>query len=290
LAKTFTRAADERVSWLKSVPFIGVHVAAVLGVAWTGFGWHEAMWCFALYVTRMFFIIGGYHRYFAHQSFKMGRRMQFVMALGGVTAAQKGPLWWAGHHRHHHKHSDQILDVHSPKRGFWWSHMGWIVCSKYDDTPVDLIKNFHAYPELRLLDRHWLVPPVALAVLCLIFGGWGAVFGGFFVSTVLVFHAVFAVNSLSHRVGTRRYATTDTSRNNWVISLLTLGEGWHNNHHHYQRSSSSGFFWWELDVTYYVLKLLSWAGLVWGLQLPPRVVIEGSLLADGHRDVGIDGE
>jgi len=287
MAKTYERADDEQVSWLKSMPFIGVHIAAVVGVAFTGFGWREAVWCFALYFTRMFFVIAGYHRYFGHQAFKMGRGMQFVMALGGVTAAQKGPLWWGGHHRHHHKHSDQELDIHSPKRGFWWSHMGWIVCPKYEETPVELIKNFHKYPELRFLDRHWLLPPIGLAALCLYFGGAGALFGGFFVSTVIVYHGVFAVNSLTHRWGTRRFVTNDTSRNSLLISLLTLGEGWHNNHHYYQRSSSSGFFWWEIDITYYILKVLSWFGLVWGLQLPPRKVLESNLVADGHHDVGL---
>jgi stearoyl-CoA desaturase (Delta-9 desaturase) len=286
LTKTYTRAADEQVSWLKSLPFIGVHVAAVVGVIYTGFGWHEAAWCFGLYFTRMFFIIGGYHRYFAHRSYKMGRVMQFLVALGGTTAAQKGPLWWAGHHRHHHKYSDGEEDIHSPKRGFWWSHVGWIVCSKYDETPTHLIKGFAVYPELRFLDRHWLLPPVGLAVLCLWLGGWGAVFGGFFVSTVLVFHGVFAVNSLTHCWGSRRYVTNDTSRNSMLISLLTLGEGWHNNHHYYQRSSTSGFRWWEIDMTYYILKILSWVGLVWGLHKPPKKVLESNLVADGHVDVG----
>jgi stearoyl-CoA desaturase (delta-9 desaturase) len=213
--------------------------------------------------------------------------MQFVMAFGGGTAAQKGALWWAAHHRHHHKHSDDPEDVHSPKRGFWWSHMGWILCDKYHETRVDLIKDFARYPELRFIDRHHLLPPVLLALGCFLLGGWSGLVGGFFLSTAVLYHGTFVINSVTHIWGSRRYVTSDTSRNSLLLSLITLGEGWHNNHHYYQRSTRQGFFWWEIDITYYLLRLLSWAGLAHGLHSPPKVVLESNRIADGHVDVGM---
>ncbi|MCC6525762.1 MAG: acyl-CoA desaturase [Polyangiaceae bacterium] len=263
-----------------------LHVAPI-GIVWTGFGWREAALCAALYFVRMFFITAGYHRYFAHRSFRAGRVVQFLLAFGGGTAAQKGALWWAGHHRHHHRHSDDELDIHSPRRGFWWSHVGWIVCAKYDATPTAAIEDMARYPELRWLDRYHLVPPVLLGAACLLCFGWSGLFGGFFLSTVILYHGTFVINSLSHVFGRRRYATTDTSRNSLLLALVTLGEGWHNNHHYYQRSTSQGFFWWEIDITFYVLKVLSWVGLVRGLHTPPKRVLDANRLAAGTEDPGL---
>ncbi len=267
----YTRGADERVSWVKSLPFFLMHVMP-LGIVWTGFGWKEAVLALALYVSRMFFITAGYHRYFAHRAFKTGRVMQFVLAFGGGTAAQKGVLWWAGHHRHHHKHSDLPSDIHSPKRGFWWSHMGWILCKKYDATPTQRIKDFARYPELVWLDRWHLVPSVALGAACLLLGGPSALFGGFFLSTALLYHGTFVINSVTHVFGRRRYATRDTSKNSLLLALVTLGEGWHNNHHYYQSTANQGFFWWEIDLSYYALRVMSWLGLVWELRTPSQKV------------------
>ena len=191
-----------------------------------------------------------------------------------MSSAQKGVLWWAGHHRWHHRYSDTEEDLHSPMRfGFWWSHVGWILSDTYDRTELNLIRDFAKYPELRWLDRHFLVPPVTLAVTLFLLGGWGALVWGFFLSTVLLWHGSFTVNSLAHLFGRRRYPTADTSRNNWLLALITLGEGWHNNHHHYMASVRQGFFWWELDVTYYVLKVLAWMRIVWDLRLPPPHVL-----------------
>ena len=271
-AERYKRGADERVRWIKSIPFILMHLMP-FGILWTGFGWTEAVLCGALYLVRMFFITAGFHRYFAHRAFKTGRLMQFVFAFGGGAAAQKGVLWWAGHHRHHHKHSDLPSDIHSPKRGFWWSHMGWIVCEKYEVTPSQQIKDFSKYPELVWLDRWHLVPPVVLALACYFIGGASALFGGFFLSTALVYHGTFVINSVTHVFGRRRYATTDTSKNSLLLALITLGEGWHNNHHYYQSTANQGFFWWEIDISYYVLKLMSWTGLVWDLRTPSKKVM-----------------
>ena len=285
-ATTMARAHDERPALWKSVPFALMHLAP-LGILWTGMGWREAALCAGLYVVRMFFITAGYHRYFAHRSYKTGRLMQLILAFGGGTAAQKGALWWAGHHRHHHKHSDDLEDVHSPRKGVWWSHIGWILCTKYDATPVHLIKDFAAYPELRWLNRHFLVPPTLLALGCWAWMGLSGLFAGFFLSTALLYHGTFVINSLTHMFGRRRYVTKDTSRNSLLLALITLGEGWHNNHHYYQRSTNQGFFWWELDVTFYVLRVLSWLRIVHDIHTPPARVLQANRIADGNDDVGM---
>jgi len=271
----------------KSIPFLLVHVLA-LGIFFFPFSWSTVALILALYYVRMFFLTAGYHRYFAHRSYKMGRVMQFLMAVGGTSCAQKGPLWWAGHHRIHHRYSDQPQDVHSPKDGFWWSHVGWILSSDYERTPVDRIKDFARYPELRWLDRYHLVPPTVLAVILWLALGWRGLFI-FFASTVLLWHGTFLINSMAHLFGRRRYATTDTSRNSMILALLTLGEGWHNNHHYYQVSTRQGFYWWEIDITYYVLKLMSLLGLVRELRSPSPEIRARNQIKDGHHDVGMLG-
>src|SRR5690242_10595875 len=193
-----------------------------------------------------------------------------------MTSGQKGVLWWAAHHRHHHRFSDQEDDLHSPTLfGFFWSHVGWIISDKYNDTRIEYIADFAKYPELRWLNKYHLVPPAALGVVLWLIGGWPLFIWGFCLSTVLLWHDTFTINSLSHLFGSRRYETTDQSRNNWLLALLTMGEGWHNNHHAYQASVRQGFRWWEYDPTYYALRILSWFGLVWDLHLPPRAVIRG---------------
>jgi len=265
----FARSADERVDWIHNLPFFVLHFIPLFALV-TGVTRFDVALCVALYVARMFFITAGYHRYFSHRAYKMGRLMQFVMAFGGATAAQKGPLWWAAHHRHHHKHSDTQEDIHSPLKGFWWSHVGWIVCRKYQATDLNAIKDFAKYPELRWLDKYYLVPPIMLGVACFAIGGWSALVTGFFLSTVLTYHGTFVINSLAHVIGRRRYVTTDTSRNSFVLALITLGEGWHNNHHHYQSSARQGFRWWQVDLTFYCLKLLQLFRIVWDVREPPE--------------------
>ena len=266
---------DHDVDWVKSIPFLGVHVAAVVGVALLGWSWSGLALCMALYVVRMFGVTGGYHRYFSHRSFRTSRVMQFLLAVLATTSVQKGVLWWAAHHRAHHKFSDVEGDVHSVKLdGFFWSHVGWILSKKWAATDESKIADLAKYPELRLLDRFCLVPPIALAVVLFVVGGSWALVWGFFVSTVLVWHGTFTINSLTHVFGSRRYPTADNSRNNFILGVLVMGEGWHNNHHHYQRSTRQGFYWWEIDATFYVLKAMSWVGLVWDLHAPPAHVRE----------------
>jgi stearoyl-CoA desaturase (Delta-9 desaturase) len=261
----------------QSLPFWAVHVVAIVGVVVSGWSWSGLALALALYAVRMFGVTAGYHRYFSHRTYKMGRGMQFFMALLATTAAQKGVLWWAAHHRRHHKHSDQPGDVHSAKqRGLYWSHVGWILSDENDETDWKRIGDFARYPELRWLNEHFLLPVVALGALLAVLGGWHALLWGLFVSTTLLWHGTFTINSLAHLIGRRRYQTTDDSRNNWFLALITGGEGWHNNHHHYQRSTNQGFFWWEIDFTYYVLRLMQWMRLVSDIRVPPRHVLEAA--------------
>lgn len=249
-----------------------IHAACLLAL-WTGVSLLDAALCATLVFTRMFGITGGYHRYFAHRTYKTGRVMQFALAWLGCSALQKGPLWWAAGHRRHHRYADREGDMHSPNDGFWHSHQGWIFNGAWDRTENERIRDFEKFPELRWLNRNHLVPPLSVAALCTLLGGFSGLVWGFFVSTVLLWHLTYTINSLAHVWGTRRYDTPDTSRNNWLLALLTLGEGWHNNHHHYQSATRNGFLWWEIDVTYYALRALAAVGLVWDLREPPAHVV-----------------
>lgn len=272
------KPSDEYIRW-SSAPFFILHVLA-LGVFFLPFSWDCVAICVAMYYLRMFGITAGFHRYFSHRGFKTGRVFQFVLAWLGCMSSQKGVLWWSGHHRHHHKYSDMPEDIHSPKRGFWWSHMFWILVPKYEATPESQLREFKKFPELAFINKHWYLGPTFLGVTMFLIGGAPWLFWGFFLSTVLLWHGTFTINSLAHVWGRRRYETTDTSRNNFILSLLTMGEGWHNNHHFYQSTAANGFFWWEVDMSYYILKALSWAGVVWDLRMPPSWVLEGKTRAN----------
>ena len=255
-----------------AIPFVLVH-AACIAAFWTGITFQAIAICFLLYWVRIFAIGAGYHRYFSHRAFKTSRPFQLVLAILSQSSAQKSVLWWAAKHRHHHLHSDTVGDVHSPRhKGFIYSHIGWIFARKHTQADLTKIADFARYPELMWLHKYELVPAIALAVLCFVAGGWPGLVVGFFWSTVLVYHATFCINSLAHVCGRTRYVTGDDSRNNWLLAIFTMGEGWHNNHHAYQSSARQGFRWWEIDATFYVLKALSWVGLVWDLRSPPMAV------------------
>ncbi len=278
----------DRIAWLRIVPFIGLHVACV-GVFFVGVSWFALAVAAFLYAIRMFAITGFYHRYFSHKAFKTSRVMQFVFGVIGASSVQRGPLWWAAHHRHHHRHSDQPGDLHSPvQHSFWRSHMGWFLTPRAFGTDDAVIPDLARYPELKFLDRFDIFVPVALAVVLFVLGGvleehvpslgtsaGQLLFWGFFVSTVVLFHATVTINSLAHVWGKRRYQTRDDSRNNVWLALITFGEGWHNNHHHYPGSARQGFFWWEIDLTYYALKAMSWLGLIWDLKPVPERIKHG---------------
>lgn len=266
---------NEKVNWFDTLPFVLVHVAAVVGVVAVGWSWELLVWAVASYALRMWAITAGYHRYFSHRSYKTGRAFQFVLAFVGTLAVQKGVLWWAAHHRDHHRHSDQEQDIHSPTlKGFLWSHMGWILCPKYNETKYGKIKDFTKYPELVWLNRYHLLPQLGVGALIWWFFGTAVFVWAGLVSTVALWHGTFVINSLCHVFGRRRFATRDTSKNSLILALITFGEGWHNNHHYYPGSTRQGFYWWEIDPTYYSLKVLEWLGVVWDVRGVPERVLE----------------
>ncbi|MFN8615413.1 MAG: acyl-CoA desaturase [Vampirovibrionales bacterium] len=274
------RSQAKEITWDRLLPFVVLHMGC-LGAFWVGVSPVALGVAIALYWVRMFLITAFFHRYFSHKTFTMNRFWQAFFAFGTLLAVQRGPLWWAAHHRHHHRYSDKPDDVHSPtQRGFFWSHMGWICCDANMPTRYELIPDWVKFPELVWINRlDWLGALVLVTGLWFL-GQWlqavnGSTNGlqlvvwGFFISTVVLFHATCTINSLSHVWGTQRFNTGDTSRNNAVLAFLTMGEGWHNNHHGYPGSARQGFYWWEIDATYYVLKLLSWVGIVQNLRPVP---------------------
>ena len=280
--------AVKSIDLTRTLPFILLHLS-VLFVFVVGISPIAVITAVFLYAIRMFAITGFYHRYFSHKAFKTSRFVQFIFAVIGASAVQRGPLWWASHHRLHHTNSDQKDDEHSPRlHGFIWSHMGWFLSRHNFTTRLDRISDFAKYPELKFIDRYDILIPILLAVSLYITGeflfvyypsfetnGWQMVVWGFVISTLFLYHVTFTINSLAHTIGKRRFKTRDDSRNNWLLALLTFGEGWHNNHHYYPGSARQGFLWWEIDISYYVLRLLQSLNLVWDLRpVPKRVLAE----------------
>lgn len=277
--------AVRRIDWLRALPFVGLHLAC-LAAFWVGASPVAIIVAVSLYAVRMFALTGFYHRYFSHRAFRTSRTVQLIFAVIGAACVQRGPLWWAAHHRHHHRHADTALDPHSPNvLGFLWSHTGWFLTPGAFRTDLDRVPDLTRYPELRWLDRYDTAVPVVLAVALYGLGvllqtfrpSWNTngpqmLVWGFFISTVVLFHATVTINSLAHRFGRRRFATGDDSRNNLWLALLTFGEGWHNNHHFYPGSARQGFRWWEVDFTWYGLRLMQALGLVWDLRPVPAWV------------------
>lgn len=284
--------------------FVGIHALPLLAF-WTGASTFDWILCVFFYFSRMFWITGGYHRYFSHKSYQTSRWFQFVIAFMAQTSMQKGALWWAAHHRVHHRTSDTVQDPHSMKiYGFLYSHFGWIMSKDYKETHYHLIQDYAKYPELRWLNKNHLVPPFTLAFMMFVLGGfvnvnpgvlqdlnWGGwylggalstLLVGFFLSTAILYNGTFSINSIMHKFGKPRYETGDESKNSFVLALLTMGEGWHNNHHYYQVAARNGFFWWEIDMTFYVLKIFSWFGLVWDLKGVPEPVLNSKNMEEAR--------
>lgn len=281
------RAREDKFEWRRSLPFVFLHIGC-LGVIWVGWSWTAVIAAVVLYFIRMFAITAFYHRYFSHRTFKTSRFMQFFFAAWANTSVQRGALWWAATHRHHHKHSDTEEDAHSPgMKGFIWSHIGWMTSSNNFPTDYKSIKDLAKYPELVFLNRFDLIIPALFAFALFGLGallesgapqlgtnGWQMLVWGFFISTTVLLHGTLFINSLAHVWGNKRFQTEDDSRNNFFLALITLGEGWHNNHHRYMNSTRQGFYWWEIDPTYYGLKVMSWLGLIWDLKPVPRSIYD----------------
>ena len=290
-SKSFVLYKNERGTVTAgAIPFILLQLSVLL-VFTTHFSWEGLLLCVGLFWGRMFFVTGVLHRYFSHKTYRMDRIFQFIMAFLACTTIQKGPLWWAAHHRHHHAHSDDDTDLHSPKHGFWHSHWLWFLYEETTETNYDRIPDFAKYPEIVWLNRWWVIPPVILAVALVAIGGWHYLVWGFFVSSFVLSNGTYTINSLSHVLGRQRFFSRDTSRNNWYLAILTLGEGWHNNHHRYQAAARNGFYWYEYDITFYILKLLSFVGLVRDLKgVPEAVLAEGRASDRLRREARRKGE
>jgi stearoyl-CoA desaturase (delta-9 desaturase) len=270
-----------------ALTFFGIHALAAAAFFVKPEPWMLAA-AAGLFVVRKFGITAGYHRYFSHRSFKTSRWFQFVLAFLGGMSAQKGALWWAAHHRHHHQHSDQSEDIHSVKQqGFYWAHVGWILAPDYREFDARQVKDLMKFPELVFIDRYHFIPPLVLALACGWAGGWPAFLWCFCVSTVVLYHTTFFINSLCHMIGTRRYETGESSKNSFIMALLTLGEGWHNNHHYYQYCARQGFRWWEIDITYYILRVLGWLRIVRDIKEPTAAVLEGRFGSGGAAGAGV---
>ena len=269
--------------------FLLVHVAAALGIVLVGFSWTGVALCVASYYLRMFAITAGFHRYFSHRAYRLSRVSQFLLAFLGQTSAQKGVLWWASNHRHHHKYSDRPEDIHSPvQNGFWWSHIGWILSGLYDETDYSRIPDLAKFPELRWLNRNQYAATMVYAVALYLAFGWTGLVYGYFLSTVLLWHGTFTINSLMHLFGRRVFPTADQSRNSMIFALITMGEGWHNNHHYYPISAAQGFTWWQVDMSFSLLWLGEKIGLVTGLRRAPSLAVTEALaLARSKLDVSV---
>ena len=284
---TPAHVGPNKIDWFRIFPFIAIHLAC-FAVFWVGFSGFALSFAIGFYGLRIFAIGGFYHRYFSHNTFQTNRFWQFIFAILGMMAIQRGPLWWAAHHREHHLVSDQPEDAHSPiQHGFWWSHMGWFLSKKYFHYNEQRIKDFSKFPELRFLDRFDAIVPICMALGIYLLGeflhaaypslgtnGLQLFIWGFCISSIFVFHVTFTINSLLHVVGKRSYPTDDTSRNNFILALLTFGEGWHNNHHFYPACARQGFKWWQVDLTYYLLRMLQSIRVIKNLREPPAAIMK----------------
>jgi stearoyl-CoA desaturase (Delta-9 desaturase) len=268
------------VSTITATIFWIVQISAVT-VLLVPFKWaYLALWAFA-HFSRAIGLTLAFHRYFAHRSFQMNRVVRFAWAFLGTAAMQKGPLWWAGHHVNHHRYADREGDPHSPRvRGFYYAHIGWFLNdAKHDrlEASNPVLRDFSSYPEILFLERFNTVPPILWAATMYLIGGFPWLAWGFCLPTVTLSHATFAINTVNHLFGSRRFDTQDESRNNVFTAFFAAGEGWHNNHHRYQRAARNGFYWWEFDPTYYVIKTMGWLGLAWNIQpVPARIYREAA--------------
>src|SRR2546428_61215 len=266
--------------------FWAVQASALL-VFVAPFAWPlVALWA-ASHFLRAIGLTLAFHRYFAHRAFQMNRPVRFVWTLIGTAAMQKGPLWWAGHHVNHHRFADRDGDPHSPAlSGFYYAHIGWFLNDLRNDRlePTNLVmRDFSQATEIAWLDRWFVVPPLALAVTVYLIGGLPWLAWGFCLPTMTLAHATFAINTVNHMFGSRRFETVDESRNNPFTAFFAVGEGWHNNHHRYQRAARNGFYWWGFDPTWYVIRAMKAVGLAWDVQAVPKRIYEEARVVKAKR-------
>jgi sn-2 palmitoyl-lipid 9-desaturase len=263
------------VNWTTVAFFAAVHALALLAplfFSWAALG-------ITVLLHWLFGSIGiclGYHRLLTHRSFQVPKRLEHAIALVGALALQGSPIFWVAGHRRHHMYTEDInKDPYSAKRGFWWSHMGWLLYKRPEFFEYESNQKFA--PDLakdgfyRWLDRYYLLLQIPLGVGLYLFGGWSFVIYGLFVRAVLLWHSTWLINSASHITGYRSHDSDDNSRNLWWAALLTYGEGWHNNHHAYPNVAKAGWTWWEMDITWWAIVILKQLGLARRIVLPPNV-------------------
>ena len=271
---------------VSAVVFWVVQCSAFL-IFFISFSWtFLALWAVSHFLRAIGLTLA-FHRYFAHRSFQMNRTARFVWSFIGTAAMQKGPLWWAGHHVNHHRYADRDGDPHSPMvSGIYYAHIGWFLNDARHDrleasNPV--MRDFSKAPEIVWLNKNFWAPPLLLAIAMFLIGGMPWLIWGFCVPTMTLAHATFAINTVNHMFGSRRFDTIDESRNNLVTAFFAVGEGWHNNHHRYQRSARNGFYWWEFDPTWYVIRLMQMIGLVWDVKTVPHRIYEEARVSKARR-------
>ena len=253
-----------------------LHVGALLAPFY--FTWQGLAVAVALYwLTGSVGVCLGYHRLLTHGAFQTYRPVRWLIALIGGLSGEGSAVDWVANHRKHHAHSDHDGDPHSPRDGAWWAHvfwLGWAIHGKEHAAHVnrwapDLARD----PGMRWLGYLFIPIHVLSGVLLMVAGYWlggtsmavSFLVWGLFFRLVFVLHATWLVNSAAHMRGYKNYETTDDSRNNWLVAMITFGEGWHNNHHAYPRMARQGHKWWELDPTFGVIRLMQWVGLAWNV-------------------------
>jgi len=271
---------------LSTVVFWIVQCSALL-IFFVSFSWGLIALSAVSHFIRAIGLTLSFHRYFAHRAFQMNRLARFVWAFIGTAAMQKGPLWWAGHHVNHHRYADRDGDPHSPMvSGVYYAHIGWFLNdTKHEHLPPSnpVMRDFAKAPEIVWLNSWFWFPPLLLAIAMFLIGGMPWLIWGFCLPTMTLAHATFAINTVNHMFGSRRFDTIDESRNNALTAFFAVGEGWHNNHHRYQRSARNGFYWWEFDLTWYVIRLMQMVGLVWDVKTVPDRIYEEARVAKAKR-------
>lgn len=218
----------------------------------------------------------GYHRLLSHRSFLVPKWLEYTIALIGATALQGGPIFWVAGHRLHHAHTeDTEKDPYSARRGFWWSHMLWMIYPKEEFFNPNLYRKYA--PEMARdrfylwLDKYYLLLQIPLGVGLYLIGGWSFIIWGMCLRAVLLWHSTWFINSVTHMWGYRTFETNDNSRNLWWAAIVTYGEGWHNNHHAYPHVAKAGWRWWEIDVTWWAIQVLRTLGLATKVIMPPAI-------------------
>lgn len=273
---------DRRPDWRLGLFWVGLHLGAIPALFM--FSWKAlAVSLFLWWVAGSLGIGMSYHRLLTHRSYRVPKWVEYFLTICATLAMEGGPIFWVATHRRHHKHSDQAGDPHSPRDGHWWSHMGWILAPSAERNDPALMQRYA--PDLyrdrfyQLLDRFFLVPTIILGFILYAIGGWQLVTWGVFLRLVFGLHSTWFVNSAAHIWGSRRFETTDDSRNNWWVALITFGEGWHNNHHAHPTSASHGLAWYELDLNWMGIRALQLMGLARSIKL----VKLGELEAEAHK-------